>query len=655
MTHSIAQLPTATKQSIFFQRNKAHQSVAASLGLIMMVCPCSKLLAKNPFSMPVEEIFTEDKTTKTSSFLDDLINHNVYLGTPPPFTLNPNTTHLIFALNHENERDEKMDVHTEEPQGAEALQPQPLMQIPLPLITHAQITANIQQLNTGLNGDALILNTMLSYVPVTLPNESLTILSMIQQVKKALHVESDENQNVLLGVLINIQGTESPVDITRPEDQQSLAMLMVSYYTAIHCKGAHPQAAYWFFHSFLLHAASLSGIDRLDAKKVELLGAKTPIEDHKILKANIEESNKCFIGLKVLEKMRLIFLSESEKPSQAEKYTPSADPLLIAAFSLLNYDINQKKIPIYQRNIKSAKRMSSLIKEYRNTKPELVASCSQFVSLINAISLMLDPFSIQLANTHLDNLSSYFSLSNWLDTNTDSSGIKGKEQALFGIFEKVLKDARDNPGNEKPELFQELLLTLEQYIEKQLPKAFIEEDYYVIMVVLGTEFSDLLEQSVKTLAYLATNDTVANQQADGANYDETVEQEGKEFSEEKKKKKYLKERIDYLEDFVGWFGLNYDFAMNNPCDSDSSDYRYSHHNNIDYGSGDSNSTDSGSSHRNSIDYGSGDSDSSDSGGSHRNSIDYGSIDYGSGDSESSDAVMGDTESSDTDRPDNDRE
>lgn len=107
MVNSISRLTETTKQSTIFRRYKANQSVAASIGLIVMVFFYSKLMAENTLSTTVEERFIEDKSSKSFGFLDHLISHNAYMGSVTPFALNPNSTHLIFAMNNENERGKK--------------------------------------------------------------------------------------------------------------------------------------------------------------------------------------------------------------------------------------------------------------------------------------------------------------------------------------------------------------------------------------------------------------------------------------------------------------------------------------------------------------------------------------------------------------------
>ncbi|WOG28209.1 hypothetical protein [Endozoicomonas sp. 8E] len=575
MINPISALPETTKKSIFFHRDKANQSVAASLGLIILACPCSKLLAEHTLLTPMNERFVKEKTTKESNYLDDLIHHNTYLISPHLFFLKPNSTHLIFAMNYENERGEKTDGHSGESEGAGAQQPQPLTHIPLPPMNHAQITAMIQILNSDLDEDSLPpLNTMLSYVPVTLTNENLTLANMIQQITQTLDILPNYNQDELINALYSIQSTQSPIDITKLQQQQSLAMLMVAYYTAINSSGAKRQDAHVFFNSFLLHAACLSGIERLYTKKDDLLGTKEPIEDREVLNENIKESASVFTALKSLEKMRLAFSQELEDSLEADESGASVNPLLIAAFSLLNHEVNINEMFICERNIRSYKRMLRLIREYDGKKPELIASNNQILCFIHAISLTLDPFVIQSANEYVDSLTSYLSTSNRSLTTTESADKESKEQKLFKIFKKVLSDAKDNPGNENPELFKDLLLFIAEYISQQSQNTFIDRnDYQAMMVTLGTGFEDLLEQSHKMLLFLeATIVTDANDQVNAAKYNEAAKaQKGKELSEEEKKIKHLKERIHYLDNFVDWFRLNYDFIMKTPYSSDSSD------------------------------------------------------------------------------------
>ncbi len=630
MSNSISRLPGSAKRSIFFHPDKTNHSITAFLGLIIMTCSCSKLLAESTLLTTVDDRFIEDKTTKSFGFLDDLINHNAYIGKIPPSVLNPNSTQLIFAMNYANERAEGMDEHSEELEGAVASQPQPLMHIPLPPMTHAQITAIIEGLNEGLEEGTL--NTILSYVPTTLPNESLTIVSMIRQVIKSLNVIMTDDQNVMIKVLTHILGTESSVDITKPEDQKSLAMLLVSYYTAIHSNGASPQAAYFFFYSFLLHAAGLSGIRSLHARIGDLLGAEKPILGHKALQENAKESAKFLVGLEVLDEMHLQFLQHMKDLSEAEISWTSVDSVLIAASTLLNYDVNKIEIPIYWRNVKSARRMYSLVKEYYKKRPELVASNSQFVSLIDAINLILDPFLIQSAYEHVGKISSYFSQSNWGQTITDS---RGKEQELFQIFEKVLADAKNNPENQSPDLFQELLLAIEKYMAQQLQKTFVDQnDYLVILATLCTGFEDLLEQSDKILEFLEATIVInANQQTNEAKYDKALKRQ-EELSKQEWQRKHLKERILFLQDFVELLWSKYESVIITPNDYDSSDYENNNYSNIDYAS---------------IDYGSSDSESSDTENSHAENSDTDIEASERNDAESSDANLGDDESSDADR------
>ncbi|WP_257281649.1 hypothetical protein [Endozoicomonas sp. ISHI1] len=573
----MAQLPKTAEQPIGFHHDKTNQLFATFLGLSMMACPSSKLLAANPFSTPVAEEFFVDKTTKASGFLDDLINHNAYMGNIPPFALSPNTTHLIFAMNHENELGKKVDEHSEESEGATAQQTRPLIEIPLPLelVDHDCMSSVLYELYDGLGADTI--GTILGYIPEYSPKENLTIADMIQQLIKTLHLTLNEDQNDLMAILYSLRGTESPFHI--PE--LGLAALMASYYAAIHSNEASPEAAHFFFNSFLLNVIELSDIWELRQKKFELLGTIEPIKDHEVLKANVKESSSVISSLNFFMKMSIRHIQQLNNPLKTEKSETPIDPMIKAATTLLNYSVDRDAIPIYQRGMKSGERMLALIKEYGEKKPELVASNFQFARLTTIIYMILDPFFIKLSKEKIDNISSYFSKSNWDDTVTNATNRKGKGQKLFAIFEEVLNDAEYNPGNENPQLFQESLITLSNYIEQQLQKTFPDtNDYQVIMVTLGTGVSDLLEQSQTILAMLEpTTGADTNQNADGSQQDKATKgKEGKELNEEQEmERKHLKERIKYLSDFVDWFRSHYEFAMKAPYDSDSDNPNSSHY------------------------------------------------------------------------------
>lgn len=541
------------KQSIFSYRDKANQSIAVSLCFIMMACPCSKLLAENPFSTPAVDSFVKEKMTKEPGFLDDFINHNAYIRKIPLFILNPNTTNFILSMNHENEQGEKMTEGSEESEGAEALLPQPLIEFPLPLMAFAKIYNLIHNMNTGL--DRATLDTMLNYIPLTsTPTNGMSIADMIRQLVQTLPITVNKNQHHLMIALSSILGIESSINISKPQEQQSLARLIVSYYTAINLNGLTHQTAQFLFNGFLLHATRLSFTGRLHATKDDLLGTTKPIQDHEILKENIKESAPVFTTLKLIDELHFVFFQQSDNLTEAAKSRTSVDPMLTATTTLLNYDVNNNGGPLYQRNIKSHTRMLTLIEENAEKKPQLVASNNQFMTLIYTIDMMLDPFVMRLAQSYVDNLSSYFSESGWVETSAESSGAEGKETTLFEIFKKVLKDAKENPGNEKPELFQDLLSALKRYIEQSLQKAISDEDdYQVIMNTLGTGFAHLLEQSNAMLAI----------------YDEATK--GPEPGKDEKMRKHLKERIGYLKELVDWITSNYHFAMKTPYDSSSSD------------------------------------------------------------------------------------
>ncbi|WP_422139363.1 hypothetical protein [Endozoicomonas sp. ALC020] len=558
MSNSISRFPGTGKQSVHFRPDRASQWVAAVLGLITMACPCSKLLADSPLPTPGGEISVGHKTTKDSSLLDNYINHYSILGEVPPAALSTDMTHLVFAMNYENEQDEKKDENSLEPEAAAAPQQQSLIEIALPLMSPSQVSNIIQGMNTGLNVNTV--NVMLEGIPETPPVHGQTIANMIQHLIETLSINVNEVQNGLISALYDIHGSESPVDLTKPQQQQSLAMLIVSYYTALNSNGTSPQTTQAFFSSFLLHAVGLSCIGRLHAKKEDLLGSKEPIEDSEVLKANVKESGSVFSTLKLLEEARRDFLLQLDNYAEVEKTDALLDPKLTAATSLLNYRVDKNGIPLYKRNKKSHERMLKLIGVHGESNPELVAWNSQFMTLIHAISMLLDPFVIQFTGSHVDNLSHYFSALNWDHLITDS---EGKERSIFEVFKEVVGDAKDNPGNESPELFKKLLHALREYIEKQLQKTFTENDYKVVMVTLGTGFADLLEQSNDMLE-------IFDKQIDGAKDDKAAEgQEGQKLSEVEKKRKHLGQRINYLQDFVIWLRSNYDFDMTLPYDSHS--------------------------------------------------------------------------------------
>ncbi len=245
VSQSISQLSKTTRLSILTHCTRASQLVAGSLGIIM-ACPCMALLAANPLLTPVDEIFFEGKGTKESDFLPDLINHNALTGR---FTLiNPNDTHLIFAMNTGNEQDVNEIEVQGEPQGAEAPQMQPLMNLSLPPMSREQIAEIIRKLNSGLSEDTL--TTLLNKIPEMSPGNNLTIASMIEQVKASLHVDLDQNQNAIMEALSYLQVTLSPVDLNNSQQQESLAYLLLAYYAAINSSGASSQRA----HVFLLHS-----------------------------------------------------------------------------------------------------------------------------------------------------------------------------------------------------------------------------------------------------------------------------------------------------------------------------------------------------------------------------------------------------------------
>lgn len=111
ISHFSFQLSKTIRSLIYSHRTGTNQLLAGSLGIIL-VCPCSTLLASNPLLTPVDERFVEGKGTKDSDFLSDLINHNALIGRFPLAT--PNDTNLIFAMNTENERDVNKSEEQEE-------------------------------------------------------------------------------------------------------------------------------------------------------------------------------------------------------------------------------------------------------------------------------------------------------------------------------------------------------------------------------------------------------------------------------------------------------------------------------------------------------------------------------------------------------------
>ncbi|WP_422132718.1 hypothetical protein [Endozoicomonas sp. ALD040] len=554
----------------------ARLPTAASLGLIIMACPCSKLLAGSPFSMPVVEEFVRGKTTKGSGFLDDLINHNAYTGKIPPFVPSPNSTHLIFAMNYENEQGEIIAEGSEASDGAGAQQPQPLMDIPLPPMNHAQITAIILGLNTGIANNTL--NTMLSYIPITPPDESLTIASMIQQVQQVLHISADSNQNAMIGVLTNIMGTESPVDMTKPEDQQNLAILMLSYYTIIHSNESLPQVAHALFDSFLFHATGLSGIERLHAGKRDLLGTLASINDHDVLKANVKESASVFSGLKLLGEMRLKILQQLGGSPEAENSEASADPMLLAAYSLLNFEVNKNLTPLYQYGVESAEQMLMLIEEYGEKDPESVASNMQFMSFLYATSLKLEHLFKKIVSAHVDNMPSCFSQSDTEEDMVENYVTIFRKLELKIRLKRVLNASNENPGNENPELFQKFLLALEKFITNQLEKPFIGRcEFTCTMLSLGTIFDRMQINYVVAVStavmamFPPTVNTNVTEQVHGAIQNKaekrdkekelSIEEKEKERRKEEERIKYLKKREKYLDDFTEWFDANFDYSV----------------------------------------------------------------------------------------------
>ncbi|WP_252177877.1 hypothetical protein [Endozoicomonas sp. 4G] len=549
MSNSTSQLPETTKQSIFSHRNKAYHT-AAFLSLIIMACSCSKVLAENILSTPLIEEFIEKKITteeemkKKSSFLDYLIN----IDRLPPFELNSNMTRAVFAMNHENEQGTQPGTSA----GAEAAQPQAVLQIQPPLINHEYIVATVNGLNTWL--DQTTINTLLDYIP-SISNEGLTIAKMLTQLIHALNITVNEDQVRLITILNTIEDTVSPIDLDKPHQAQGLAILILSYYAAIRSNGANSQATHFFFQTFLNHASSLSGIARILDKKADLLGTNKPILTLKTLKKNVAKCIPVSSDIQFWREMSYIHLLQmNNNPLFIEEPEIAIDPMLEAAITFLTYSDNNIGMPLYQRYIQSEIRMLSVMQQHGENNPEIVASSNQFANLVESVSMILDPFTIQLATIHVENMSSYFSASYWDDTIISSEGKekkKIKEKKLFKIFKKLLTDAKNNPGNESPKIFQELLLSLKNYIEQRVQRTFFDRNELItIMLTLWTGFSDLLTQSETTLLLLESLTEVED-------YLHTHGIEQKE-----RKRKYLKDRIKHLKDFSIWLNSNYRAFMN---------------------------------------------------------------------------------------------
>ncbi|WP_422410559.1 MULTISPECIES: hypothetical protein [unclassified Endozoicomonas] len=554
ISHSIFQLPKTTKSSILSNRAKTNQLVAGSLGIIM-ACHCSILLAANPLLTPVDERSFEGKGTKESDFLSDLIDHNILTGRLPLVT--PNDTNLIFAMHNGNEPDVNESEVQEQLQGAEAAQMQPLMNLPLPLMSREQIAEIIRKLNSGLSEDTL--NTLLNNIPEMPPVDNLSIASMIEQVKASLHVDVNQNQNAIIVALSHIQGTKSPVNPNNSQQQMSLAYLMLAYYAAINSSGASMYRAHVFFNSFMLHAANMAGISILHRQKTKLLAENKPIKDKDALKGNVAKLYPVFYVLESLEKERITFLQPSEDLFEDPFEDPSVesiDALLCDAGKLLNNDLDRNEISMYKRQRTSAERMLELIEKYGEDEPELVAWNYQFLNLIDLIGLMLDPFASEKIDliAKIDNIDVYFRKSDMRATFISHGS--GKSRELLTEIRKVIVDAMLDEENQNHKSFKIVIEYLKSYIAGQLHVAFTNEKHHqVIVETLTKGLKALHQQSYQLWVMLSdtTNGTDISEQAGEARYDEAVKrQEDKEISRKERRKKYLKKRLKHLNECVQW-------------------------------------------------------------------------------------------------------
>ncbi|WP_252179911.1 hypothetical protein [Endozoicomonas sp. 4G] len=526
-------------------RRKASQLIAGSFGLIVMVCPCSTLLAVNPLLTPMDEGWVEKKGTKESDFLSDLININGLSGRYPLVT--PNSTHLIFAMNPENERGTKRK-HQEESQGAEAQQMQPLMKFPLPVMSREQIAEIIRKLNPGLSEETI--TALLGNIPDT-PPINLAIADLIDEVRVSLGISFDRYQNTILEALLHTQGTESPVKLDNEKDRQNLACLMLAYYTAKKSRTASRQRAYLFFTSFLLHAAEMAGISRLHQQRDKLLGSLRPIKDRELLKENVGKSSSVFSGLKSLETERIKFLEPAEKLF-GDLLDPSVESepvntLLRDAAKLLNRGTDRNGIANHQRQRKKAQRMLELIDEYGENEPELVAFNNQFFNLIDIIGQMLDPFSAESAELNIWHMECYF---RELGESTNfyyGSKTIGK---LLVEIRRVIVHTIYHPENKEHELFEKMIEHLKTYLAQQIDINFTNEHHcQVILETLWSGFRELLKQSNYLLA-VYSDTAIDSDIAKGAGE--------KDVSKKEKRKIHLQERINYIKDFVQWLGYYLD-------------------------------------------------------------------------------------------------
>ncbi|WP_422475166.1 hypothetical protein [Endozoicomonas sp. ALB032] len=572
ISQSISQLSKTTRLSIFTHRTRASQLVAGSLGIIM-ACHCSTLLAANPLLTPVDERFFAGKGTKESDFLSDLINHNALTGRFPLAT--PNDTNLIFAMNTGYEQDVNESEVQEQPQGAEAPQMQPLMNLSLPPMSREQIAEIIRKLNSGLSEDTL--TTLLNNIPEMPPGNNLTIATMIEQVKASLHVDLDENQNAIMKTLSYILGTLSPVDLNNSQQQESFAYLLVAYYAAINSSGASSQRAHVFFTSFLLHAAEIAGLSRLHWHKEVLLGKRKPIEDKNVLKENVAKSFSVFSGLKFFETERIKLLQQLENPLESgQPDNVSVVGLLSGAFKLLNHDIDKHGMPKYVRQRRSAEHMLDLIRAYGGVRPELVAWGNQYLNLIDIISLMVDPFDHPECwdvIADIANIEKYFKASGKKTTFYNS---ERKKKKLFKEIKKGIAEKIIDLGSLEPRTFLKLLVHIKYYICQQLHVDFPDEnDSFVILATLTTGFKALVVQSLN-LSELPPDTTIGADDAEQANEamdDEAAKLEKKDLM---KRLELLNEFSKWLDYLIGWSTevseFNYE-SESERSDTDSSDYK----------------------------------------------------------------------------------
>ncbi|WOG30325.1 hypothetical protein [Endozoicomonas sp. 8E] len=587
ISHSITQLSKTARSSKFSHRTKATQLVAGTLGNIVMACSCPAMLAANPFFTPFDERFVEEKGVKESDYLSALINHNSLTGRVPLAT--PNDTNFIFAMNAGNKHGINKSKGRKEPQGAGATQMQPLMDLPLWPMSRAQIAEIIRKLNLGLSEDTI--TTLLNNVPEMPPGDNLTIAGMIEQVKTSLQINFDQNQNAILETLSYIQGTETPVNPSNSEHQQRLACLLLAYYAAINTSTASPHNAHAFFTSFLLHAADMAGMSGFlhHLHIAQLLGRDKPVKDKVFLKENVAISSLVFSGLKILETERIKFLQLVLDPSESEQVSISVDAILRETAKLLNDGIDRNGMSSHKRQLKSSERMLELIEEYGEDKPELIAWNYHFLNLVNVVCLILNPFApeCECPNVTIENIEDYFRESG--KSTTFYSG-RDKRRDLLEELKKVSMDMMLDQKNQDVKSFKKLFLYIKIYLAQQLNLNFTDEnDCDTLVETLAIGFRALLEQSYDLLALLpdkaiGSNDT---EQVDEVMHDKAAkEHEGTEPGEEEKRKRNQKKRIKYLKKLVGWLEYYFGSSEMVPDPTDSSESEKSDTDSSDFDSSD---------------------------------------------------------------------